>query len=90
MYFLFNLDYILNFDTVSPVHLFRKGSSGADAEPVPKLDPVLIVSTEEELAPSRKTGSRVAPTLHWSRTKNHLRQGLGAGLLQPTRPTKTL
>lgn len=47
--------------------------SGAVLEPVPALEPGLL--TADELAPwQRKTGSRVTPTLWWSRAKNdHVR-----------------
>lgn len=38
----------------------------------------------------RKIGSRVTPTFSWSRTENHISQGLGTGLSWPIRPTKTV
>ena len=42
----------------------------ASLEPVPYLEQVLCVSTSEEVALSRNTGSRVAPTPCWSKRKN--------------------
>ncbi len=34
--------------------LFHQGSSGAGLEPVPKLEPVFLVSTDKELGPGRE------------------------------------
>ena len=48
---------------------------GAASEPVSTLELVLCISAAKELAVGQEK-ARVAPTLHWSRTKNRLHQGL--------------
>lgn len=76
--------FILSSASILP--LFHRGSSTASSGPVPRLEPVLPVSTKIQLSARKSGPTKVAPPLCWARKNKPVMSGAVGGCDQ-TKPT---